>query len=148
MTVRDGLHGAGEPFDLAGILRAGRDSTHRERVPQRVHRRVDGAGFRLVMRPAEHLPQVMLRRGGIVLSHMLRLIDDRQRPPKTRSKWARPAKNDTIETIIYGGRGVRRTASSSGVRQCPNSFVFITLIQAIRWVLTVKTFATVRRVSR
>ena len=88
MTVRDGLHGAGEPFDLAGILRAGRDNTHREGVPQRVHRRVDGAGFGLVKQPAEYLPQVMFRCSGTVLAHMLWFIDDRQRPPKTLSEWA------------------------------------------------------------
>lgn len=88
MTVCDGLDGAGEPFDIAGIIRAGRGDMHREQVPQRVHRRVDGVGFGLVKQPAEHLPQAMVRRGGIVLAHMLWFIDDRQRPPKTPSKWA------------------------------------------------------------
>lgn len=34
MTVCDGLDGAGEPFDLAGIIRAGRGDMHREQVPQ------------------------------------------------------------------------------------------------------------------
>lgn len=90
MTVCDGLDGAGEPFDLAGIIRAGRGDMHREQVPQRVHRRVDGVGFGLVKQPAEHLPQAMVRRGGIVLAHMLWFIDDRQRPPKTLSERADP----------------------------------------------------------